>query len=453
MSSPDPELAAARAGPDTMDEDGEQAGDRYDVTGPEGGDGQPQVAPAAAAGGALLDVFGDDSDLSELSDSDQEGDKDAPSPRRRSRSPSAAHSHRSASRGSPSPGAGDHDDGEDYRDDRDDQIRKLGKIQKKKRSDRDGDDDGHEQYARTQVSPPKKAKSKKSRAREEEQPEEEEEVDPETRRRRELRARIDAAAKQPNRKGGKKKKAQDEEDLEMMNDEAVANLRSRMIVAAERDVEDNQDGKPAVHKLRMLPQVVDLMQKTALAETIVEGGLLEAVKRWLEPLRDKSLPALNIQRPIFNILRTLSIETSALKSSELGKVVYFYTKCKRVDPAIARLANQLVSDWMRPILRRSKAFVDREIEEGGSRHARFGDGTFEAAQMAAQAKQVEGGAAAGGQRRARIPQAMTATFTVAPRSTTGSGTVPATGGGAASQARMREYKKKIQAGQQAARRV
>lgn len=46
-----------------------------------------------------------------------------------------------------------------------------------------------------------------------------------------------------------------------MNDEAVANLRSRMILAAERDVEDNQDGKPAVHKLRMLPQVIELMQK------------------------------------------------------------------------------------------------------------------------------------------------------------------------------------------------
>lgn len=54
------------------------------------------------------------------------------------------------------------------------------------------------------------------------------------------------------------------QDLEMMNDEAVATLRSKMILAAERDQEDNQDGKPAVHKLRMLPQVVDLMQKCVL---------------------------------------------------------------------------------------------------------------------------------------------------------------------------------------------
>jgi len=51
------------------------------------------------------------------------------------------------------------------------------------------------------------------------------------------------------------------QDLEMMNDEAVANLRSKMLQAAERDVEENEAGRPAVHKLRMLPQVVDLMQK------------------------------------------------------------------------------------------------------------------------------------------------------------------------------------------------
>lgn len=127
-----------------------------------------------------------------------------------------------------------------------------------------------------------------------------------------------------------------------------------------------------------------------------------------------------------------------------------------MDPAIARLANQLVSDWMRPILRRSKAFVDREVDQGDGEggHARFGSSTSDAAAKAAQANMVEGGAAAGGQRRARIPQAMTATFSVAPRSNlTGSGATNSTGGGVASQARMREYKKKIQMGQQAARRV
>ncbi|GAA5934093.1 transcription factor SPN1 [Sporobolomyces koalae] len=411
-----------------------------DVTREQQGENEEESEAVATDRPGLLDVFGDDSDLSDLSDSDGEHDR-----RSSRRSPT-----RSASPQSPRA-----DDGDDYQqdrdlaqDDRDSSFKKLGKIQKKRTR---GGDDEELETVRT-----KKKSGKKSRQAEVDEQEPEEEMDPETRRRRELRAKIDAAAKQPNRKTGKKKKA-DEEDLEMMNDEAVANLRNKMILAAERDVEDNQDGKPATHKLRMLPKVIDLMQKTALAETIVEGGLLEAVKKWLEPLKDKSLPALNIQRPLFNILRTLTIETSALKSSELGRVVYFYTKCKRVDPAIARLANQLVSDWMRPILRRSKAFVDREVQEhsgGSNHHARFGNSTHAAAQeVSGQATRGSGSNPAGGQRRARIPQAMTSTFTVAPQSNLGSGNVPNSGGGQASQARMREYKKKIQAGQQAARRV
>lgn len=225
------------------------------------------------------------------------------------------------------------------------------------------------------------------------------------------------------------------QDLEMMNDEAVATLRSEMLKAADLDQDENDVGRPAVNKLRLLPRVVDLMQKSALAETIVEGGMLEAVKRWLEPLNDKSLPALTIQRPLFTLLKSLpNIETSALKSSGLGKIVYFYTKCRRVDPAIARIANQLVSDWMRPILRRSKAYVDRDA---AAANASFSSASLQAA------KEVDAGAT----RHARIPQALTATFVHAPQSvvTGQSAGLPGQGSGA----RMRQYKQKLQAGESA----
>lgn len=47
----------------------------------------------------------------------------------------------------------------------------------------------------------------------------------------------------------------------MMNDEAVAQLRTDMFHAAEKDIEENNAGRFAVHKLRMLPQVVEIMQK------------------------------------------------------------------------------------------------------------------------------------------------------------------------------------------------
>ncbi|KPV72713.1 uncharacterized protein RHOBADRAFT_38826 [Rhodotorula graminis WP1] len=260
-------------------------------------------------------------------------------------------------------------------------------------------------------------------------------------------AKITAAAKKPAGTGRtKKRKQQDEEDLDLMNDEAVATLRSEMLRAADEDVDENNLGRPALNKLRLLPKVVDVMQKTVLHETIAESGMLEAVKRWLEPLPDKSLPALNIQRPLMSLLRTFTIETSALKSSELGKVIYFYTKCKRVDPAVARLATQLVGEWMRPILRRSKAFVDRDLAQG---RARYGASSHEAAKAAGRG---QGGAedAAQATRHARIPQALTATYAVAPgsRVTGQSTTLPGQGSGA----KMRGFKQKMQMAQQAARR-
>ncbi|BGP21073.1 hypothetical protein JCM10213_007591 [Rhodosporidiobolus nylandii] len=389
---------------------------------------QPPAAPAVEQ---PADIFaGEDSELSELEPSDDEAPEPS-SPRRRSPSPSrsASGSHRS-----PSPAAqSDAGEGDEYQDE--DALKKLGRIKKKKRSE------GEEDEAEAPAKKKKKASASRKKSRDEVEPEEDEEeqLDPETRRRRDLSKRLTEIVKKPSGKGkSKKKKQKDEEDLEMLNDEAVATLRNQMFTAAERDIEENEMGRPAVHKLRLLPKVVELMQKTALADTIVEGGMLEAVKRWLEPLPDRSLPALNIQRPLFNLLKTISIETSALKSSGLGKIVYFYTKCKRVDPSISRLANQLVSDWMRPILRRSKAFVDRDLSSG------YGGSSHAAALAIAEPESVAS-------RHARIPQALTATFMNAPKSVLTGATAGMPGQG--SGARMREFKKKLTEAKAAARKV
>lgn len=95
---------------------------------------------------------------------------------------------------------------------------------------------------------------------------------------------------------------------------------------------------------------------------MIDNNLLEAVKRWLEPLPDKSLPALNIQRELFASIRKMEfIDTSVLKESGLGRIVLFYTKCKRVTAEISRIADELVSAWSRPIIKRSASYRDRVV--------------------------------------------------------------------------------------------
>ena len=84
--------------------------------------------------------------------------------------------------------------------------------------------------------------------------------------------------------------------------------------------------------------------------------------KWLEPLPDRSLPALDIQKEFFPILKKMDfIDSNVLKEAKLGRVVLFYTKCKRVTPDIQRAANDLVSAWSRPIIKRSASYRDRNV--------------------------------------------------------------------------------------------
>jgi transcription factor SPN1 len=114
--------------------------------------------------------------------------------------------------------------------------------------------------------------------------------------------------------------------------------------------------------------------RASLSQSIVDNNLLEGVRRWLEPLPDRSLPALNIQREFFPILKKMEfIDSNVLKESGLGRIVLFYTKCKRVTPDIARIANDLVSTWSRPIIGRPSSYRERVVlpanEEGSGRIA------------------------------------------------------------------------------------
>ena len=107
---------------------------------------------------------------------------------------------------------------------------------------------------------------------------------------------------------------------------------------------------------------IHLALRARLAQSIIDNNLLEGVRKWLEPLPDKSLPALDIQKDFFHALKRMDfIDKDVLTESKLGPVIVFYTKSKKVTPDIARIANDLVSQWSRPIIKRSASYRDRTI--------------------------------------------------------------------------------------------
>ncbi|KAF8751749.1 TFIIS helical bundle-like domain [Rhizoctonia solani] len=144
------------------------------------------------------------------------------------------------------------------------------------------------------------------------------------RKRLELAQKIDSIIK-PGKAGKRKKrkKGGDEEEIDAHGDEEVNRLRQAMHAAADRDIEANANKQPAVSKLKMLSEVMDTLQKSSLVQSVLDNNLLEGVRRWLEPLPDKSLPALSIQNAFFEILPKLDIETAVLKESGLGRSYSF----------------------------------------------------------------------------------------------------------------------------------
>jgi transcription factor SPN1 len=180
---------------------------------------------------------------------------------------------------------------------------------------------------------------------------------------------MDEALKGPK----KKKRKKNDHDLERMDDETVENLRLAMLEAAKCDTESIEAGQPATHKLAMVEEVRDLLNRQNLLSVAVDCGILKGIRRWLEPLPNKSLPAYNVQKLMFEILAKLKPDIVHLTESGIGKIVMFYTKDARPERHIKREAEKLVRDWSRPILGRSDDYHSRDVPvaDGSRSFARY----------------------------------------------------------------------------------
>ncbi|KAI0130472.1 transcription factor IWS1 [Xylariales sp. AK1849] len=193
------------------------------------------------------------------------------------------------------------------------------------------------------------------------EPVNEADLTPEERRRRAIERAATGEIKKSTKKRRTKK---DEVDLEAELDDQIAALKTEMEMACRRDNEARAQGQPAIHKLKLLPEVMALLNRNNQQSAVVDpdGNLLEQVKFFLEPLSDGSLPAYNIQRDIFTALTRLPIEKEALLASGIGKIVLFYTKSKKPEVGIKRMAEKLLGEWSRPILKRTHDYKQRRVE-------------------------------------------------------------------------------------------
>ncbi|KAF1961484.1 hypothetical protein CC80DRAFT_488743 [Byssothecium circinans] len=242
------------------------------------------------------------------------------------------------------------------------QPKKKKKKQEKSRRKKNKDDEvsgGDDGVAPARGKRSKKSKESKARASPEVEPEEN--LTPEERRKRALNRQIDAIIKP----GASRRRKKGDIDLDGMADEEISDMRTRMAAAAEADNEGRKRNEPAQHKLRLLPEVVALLNRNSIKESIVdpEMNLLEAVRFFLEPLSDGSLPAYDIQKELFAALTKLPVNKESLVASGIGKVIIFYCKSKRPELTIKRQAEKLFTEWTRPILKRHDDYRKKEFAQ------------------------------------------------------------------------------------------
>jgi len=75
---------------------------------------------------------------------------------------------------------------------------------------------------------------------------------------------FDAILKPKKANRQKKRKKDDEEILDRFADEEVSRLREAMLGAAADDEQANRDKLPATNKLKLLPQVMEVLRKYAV---------------------------------------------------------------------------------------------------------------------------------------------------------------------------------------------
>lgn len=120
--------------------------------------------------------------------------------------------------------------------------------------------------------------------------------------------------------------------------------------AADEDEELNKRGLPATRKLEAVDRVCEKLLYKKAHEELLERGVLKYLKRWLEPLPDKSFPNNTVKKKVLRILSHFAVDREHLRRSGIGKIVAFYTKNPGERQEIKGEAQQLLLKWMSVVM-------------------------------------------------------------------------------------------------------
>ncbi|OAG28948.1 transcription factor SPN1 [Nematocida displodere] len=136
------------------------------------------------------------------------------------------------------------------------------------------------------------------------------------------------------------------ETLIVYDTKYVKDLIEEIEAAAEEDQRLNQEGKPALHKLFLMDTIYNKLLNRKIHLELLDSGILGALRKWLEPLPNNSLPSDEVKKGIIDILQHFHPMKEHLIESGIGKIILFYSKNPYEKKPIKRAAKQLVLKWI-----------------------------------------------------------------------------------------------------------
>ena len=160
-----------------------------------------------------------------------------------------------------------------------------------------------------------------------------------------------------------KKKRREKKSFPEVEEECKAFL-GRMEAAAEEDETAVSQRRPALQKLGMLSEVVDMLTRRDMQRMLLDLDLLIVCRRWIQPLPNGTLGNVTVRQKLLEAIANMTgesgISANDLKRSGLGKTVMVLFKHRSETPAMKRQLKKLIEQWSRPIFRKSGDMRDLE---------------------------------------------------------------------------------------------
>mmetsp|Transcript_43167 Transcript_43167/g.169005 ORF Transcript_43167/g.169005 Transcript_43167/m.169005 type:complete len:401 (+) Transcript_43167:160-1362(+) len=152
-------------------------------------------------------------------------------------------------------------------------------------------------------------------------------------------------------KTGKDKRKKKYQSLDEMR-QASEDLIGRMWKARDEDLKAFKRDQPALQKLKMLPEVEDFCKRVGFPEVLLQCKILGALRLWLDPMPDSSLPNQSVRTRVLKLLEIFPIDEEwkdlLRESGGLGKIINFLSIKDPYEPN-RRQAKKLISIWSRQI--------------------------------------------------------------------------------------------------------